>query len=176
MNNKHLEDLYRATEEDMQFALGLLELPGLQPRPYIHFHYRHWTREMLEVVRESFTDGLILESGKRKQGQHDLFLSTCERIVLQAKENGHTSVLRAPAWDACLADVDGAAVERFEANRAHCGSFVLLVQTLAWEFLTTVHDLRGTAVTGPIQRRVMPVPMPGAGPSGPVRQKWEGER
>ena len=175
MNNKHLEDLYQGTEEDMQFALGLLELPGLQPRPYIHIHYRNWTRQMLEVVRASFTNGLILESGKRKQGQYDLFLGTCDRIALQATENGPTSVLRAPTWDAQLADVDGAAVERFKANRARCGSFVLLVQTPEWEFLTTVHDPRGTAVTGPIQRRIMPVPMPSAGPSGPVRQKWEGE-
>ena len=172
MNNKHLEDLYQATEEDMLFALGLLALPGLQPGPYIHIHYRNWTREMLEVVRESFTNGLILES-KGKQGKYDLFLQTCERIALQAKENGHTSVLRAPAWDAQLADVDGAAVERFEANRARCGNSVLLVQTPDSEFLTTVFAPRSTAGTGRIERRIMPVPS--ACSSGPVSQKWEGK-
>ncbi len=175
MSNKHLEDLYRATEEDMQFALGLLKLPGLQPGPYIHIHYRNWTRGMLEVVRESFTEGLILECRKQKPGKYDLLLCTCERIALQAKQNGHTSVLRAPAWDAHLADVDGAAVERFEANRARCGSFVLLVQTPEREFLATVYDPRGTTVTGRIRHRIMPVPMAGAGPSGRVRQNREGE-
>ena len=175
MRNKHLEDLYRATEEDMEFAIGLLALPNLEPAPYIHIHYRNWTRGMLEVVRESFTDGLILVNGKRKRGKCDLVLRTHERIALQAKENGHTSVLRAPAWDAHLAGVDEAAVDRFEASRAPYGSFVVLVQTPEWEFLTTVCDPRGTTVPGRIQRRIIPMPMPSTCPSGTVCQNSEGK-
>ena len=173
MSNEHLEDLYRATVEDMQFAIGLLVLPDGGTAPYIHIHCRNWTRGMLEVVRESFTDSLILVNGKRNHGKHDLVLGTCEQIALQARESGHTFVLRAPAWDARLAVVDETAVDQFEAKRARCGSFVVLVQTPEWEFLTTVYDPRGTTVTGRIQRRIMP--MPSTCPSGTVCQNSEGK-
>jgi hypothetical protein len=173
MSTKHLEDLYRATEEDMQFAIGLLVLPDIGTVPYIHVHYSNWTRGMLEVVRESFKDGLILGGEGRKRGAYDLVICTREQIALQAKENGHTSVLRAPAWDAHLADVDPPAVEQFEANRARCGGFLLLVQTPEWEFLTTVYDPNGTTVIGCVQRRVMPMPTTGASSSGTVSQKSE---
>ena len=156
-------------------AIGLLALPNLEPAPYIHFHYRNWTRGMLEFVRESFTDGLILGSARRKRDKCDLVLRTREQIALQVKENGHTSVLRAPAWDAHLAEVDEAVVDKFEANRARYGSFVLLVQTTEWEFITTVYDPRGTTVTDRIQRRIMPMPMASTSPSGPAWQKWEDE-
>ena len=159
----------------MQFAVGLLVLPDLQPEPYLHIHCRNWTREMLEVVRESFTDGLILINGRRKRGKCDLVLRTREQITLQAKENGHTSVLRASSWDAHLAGVDEAVVEQFVANHARCGSFVLLIQTPEWEFRTTVYDPKGTTVTGRVQRRIMPMPMPGTRPSGTVGQNAEGK-
>ena len=52
MNNHDLENLYRSTEEDMQFAIGLVALPGREPAPIIQIRYRDWTREKLKVVCE----------------------------------------------------------------------------------------------------------------------------
>ena len=42
--------------------------------------------------------------------------STRQKITLQAEQDGHTSLLRAPAWDAHLPSIDAPVVERFEAN------------------------------------------------------------
>ena len=151
MNNHNLEGLYRSTEEDMQFAIGLIRLPGAPPAPILQIRYRDWTREKLEVIRESFTDGLILVNGKRKDGKYDLFIGTREQVALQAEENGHTSVLRGPAWDAHLPNIDVSVVREFEANRTRYGGFLLLVQTAEWEFLTVVDDADDRTIVGAVE-------------------------
>ena len=158
MNSQDLGELYEATGEHLLFAIGALLVPGHEPAPYVHILYRDWSREKLEVVRQSFHQGLILASGKRPQGGHDLYISTRETISLQAEDGGHTSVLRAPAWDAHLPQVDEEAVQVFEANRRRTGGFVLLLQTPEWEFLTAVDDAQGGTTVGPIERRSLPMP------------------
>jgi len=55
-------------------------------------------------------------------------------------------VLRATAWDARLEQVDAQVVQEFEVRRRHYGGFLLLMQTLQWEFLTTVDDEDRAAV------------------------------
>ena len=126
--------------------------------PAIHVFYQDWSREKLEVVRESFKSGLILVSAERKPGLHHLYIGTRESIALQQTEGEHTSVLKAPAWDAHLADVEEQAFRQFEINRKRHGGFLLLVQTPEWEFLTAVEDPEDRTVVGPIQERSSPMP------------------
>jgi hypothetical protein len=159
MNNEDLEKLYEATGEDLLFAIGVMLVPGQQAAPYIHIYFAGWSREQLEVVRESFRDGLILASGRRPTGLRDLYLGTREKIALQASDGQDTSVLRAPAWDAHLSEVAEGAVDRFEANRQRSGGFLLLVQTLEWEFLTAVDDASTATTIGPIEKRSRPMPI-----------------
>ena len=158
MNSQDLDKLYQATGEDLLFAIGALLVPGQEPAPHIHIFYRDWSREKLEVVRESFGEGLILVSGQRPRGGYDLYIGTRETIALQAEDGGHTSVLRAPAWDAHLAEVNDAASQLFEANRKRSGGFLLLLQTPQWEFLTAVDDDQGGTTIGPVEKRSAPMP------------------
>ena len=76
MNNYDLENLYRSTEEDMQFAIGPVALPGREPAPIVQIRYRDWTRKKLEVIRESFTDGVVLVSTECATGALDLYIPT----------------------------------------------------------------------------------------------------
>ncbi|MCK4516679.1 MAG: hypothetical protein KAU31_15570, partial [Spirochaetaceae bacterium] len=80
------------------------------------------------------------------EGTRDLHVGTRERIGIQAKQDGHTSVLRAPAWDAHLEGVDEQVVRQFETDRRRIGGFLLLVQTPEWEFLTAADDSTHTAI------------------------------
>ena len=157
MDNNDLDRLYEATVEDMLFAIGIL-LTESGPAPYIHIFYRDWTREQLEVVRQSFKSGLTLVMGERKHGTRDLYLASREKVALQAEDNGHTSVLRAPSWDARLADIDEAVVCAFETNRRRHGGFLLLVQTPEWEFLSSVSNVDGRTSVGAVLTQSLPVP------------------
>ena len=163
MNHRILKNLYEATEEALQYGVGLLALPDQEPAPFIHVHYRDWSREKLEIVRESFRGGLVLTFSCQAEGTRDLHVSTRERIGIQAKQDGHTSVLRAPAWNARLAGIDEQVVRRFEADRRRIGGFLLLMQTPEWEFLAAVDEAGNRSAVGPIGRRSMPMP-----PTAPV--------
>jgi hypothetical protein len=90
-STNRLEDLYNATEENFRFGIGVVALPGQPAVPIIQVYYRDWTREQLEVVRESFADGLILVSGERTTGKVDLYIATRQKIMLQLGGDGHTS-------------------------------------------------------------------------------------
>ena len=159
MNHRILEDLYHATEEDLLYGIGLLALPDREPAPYIHIHYPDWTRRKLEVVRESFKVGLILTSMTRADGRRDLHLGTRQTISVQAEQDGHTSMLRAPAWDARLSQIDASVVGQFETDRQRYGGFLLLVQTPEWEFVTVVADTTGGDTHRPIVPRSFPPPL-----------------
>ena len=124
----------------MTYGIGAIDLGTGSPAPIISIYYRGWSREQLEVVRETFKSGIILSSAERKPGVHHVYLGTRETISMQQTEGEHTSVLRGPAWDAHLVDVDGSAFRVFQANRRRRGGFLLLVQTGEWEFLTAVVD------------------------------------
>ncbi len=158
MNHRILEDLYDATEEDLVYGIGLLALPDREPAPYIHIHYRDWSRRKLEVVRESFRGGLVSTVTEPVNGFCDVHLSTRERIGIQAERDGHTSVLRAPAWDAHLTRIDEHVARRFDADSRRYGGFLLLVQTPEWEFLAAVANARGETTLGTVQPRSMSVP------------------
>ena len=148
MNNDDLHSIYESTEEDLRYGIGMLALPNQRPVPVIQICYKDWSHEKLEVVRESFRDGLILVSGRRPDATRDFYVGTRERIAIQSEESGHTSVLRAPAWDAHLEYVDEAAALRFEAERKRYGGFLLLIQTPELEFLTAVDDVRDRTHVG----------------------------
>lgn len=158
MNHIDLDKLYEATSEDLLFTIGVM-LTKNAPTPYIQIFYRDWTRQQLELVRASFKGGLALAFGKPKQGKCDLYLATREEIAIQADEDGHTAVLRAPAWDARLANADHIVVESFEANRRQHGCFLLLVQTPDWEFVTGIGDREVGITIGVVERRSLPVPI-----------------
>ena len=158
MNHRILEDLYHATEEDLLYGIGLLALPNKEPAPCIHIHYRGWSREKLEIVRESFRAGLILTSMTRADGASDVRISTRERIGIQTQQDGHTSMLQAPAWDARLAEINERVTRQFEAGSRRYGGFLLLMQTPKWEFLAAVSEACGETTLGPILPRSLPVP------------------
>jgi hypothetical protein len=156
MMNNDLTKLYESTEKALIYGVGLIQLTDAKPTPFIHIHYRDWSREKLKVVRESFKSGLILVSAERKPGQHYVYIGTKETIAIQQREGEHTSILRAPAWDAQLAAVEDRAFRLFEANRKRYGGFLLLVQTPEWEFLTAVEDADDRVIVGEFLMPSMP--------------------
>jgi hypothetical protein len=154
--NNDLRQLYESTEEDLLYGIGLIQLMEAEPTPFIHIHYRDWSREKLEIVRESFKGGLILVSAERKPGRHYVYIGTKETIAIQHRKGEHTSILRAPAWDAHLKDVEERAFRLFEANRQRHRGFLLLAQTPNREFLTAVDDADDRITVGAILPRSMP--------------------
>ena len=92
-----LRDLYDAAAEDVVFGLGLMPVSDGQSAPYLHLFYRDWSREMLEIVRESFGSGLVLTHSERTPGRIDVFIATREQVAVQGFRGGETSILRATA-------------------------------------------------------------------------------
>jgi len=158
MNMIDLKQIYDATEEDLRFGVGLLDVPGRGQVPFIQIHQPGWSREMLEIVRESFQDGLMLTETTNASGTVDLYLATRQRIVIQAENRGRTGVLRAPAWDARLSNIDPVIALQFQTDRARHGGFLLLVQTVEWEFVVAVHREGTRCDIGPISPRTLPIP------------------
>jgi hypothetical protein len=78
------------------------------------------------------------------------------RALTNRRRGEHASVLRAPAWDAHLKDVDGTAFRVFEANRQHRGGFLLRVQAGGREFMTVVDDAEERVIVGSIVPRSAP--------------------
>jgi len=121
MTHHRLDELYSATEEELQFGVGLLAVPSQAPAPFIQVYYRHWSRQKLELVRDSFRGGLVLTISPRSGDTRDLHLCTRDGITIQATDGEHTSMLRAPTWDSHLEAIDEHVIQRFEANRQRCG-------------------------------------------------------
>jgi hypothetical protein len=113
---------------------------------------------MLEVIRESFREGLRLTDIKNASRTVGLCLATRQQVAIQADEGSHTSLLRGPAWDAQLSNIDPAIVRRFQADRARLGGFVLLVQTPEWEFLNALEGPGCCSTVGPVMPRSLPMP------------------
>lgn len=153
-----LRRLYDASEEDMAYGIGVIDLGTVPPAPIISIHYRDWTREQLELVRESFKSGIVLTCTAKSPGVHHVHLATEETISFQQAEGGHTTLLRAPAWDADLGVVEEAAFQVFEASRQAQGGFLVLLQTAEWEFLAAFDDRCDGVEVGPIQPRTLPMP------------------
>lgn len=153
-----LEQLYQATEEDLAYGIGTIAAPGNRAVPFIQVCYRQWTREKLELVRSTFKAGVAVTISRPTGGTCDIHVSTRTRITVQAEQAGHTSVLRAPAWDARLAGMHEAVVRRFEAGRVKSGGFLLALITAAWQYVTAVDDIRDRTIVGPILSRSFPLP------------------
>lgn len=156
--NRTLRQLYDASEEDMTYGIGVMDLGTGIPSPIVCIHYKEWSREQLELVRESFHDGIVLTTAEKLPGVHHVHLATRETMSFQHVEGGQTAVLRAPAWDADLGEVDEVAFQIFEANRQVRGGFLVLLQSAEWEFLVAVDDRFDGIEVGPIQPRSLPTP------------------
>jgi hypothetical protein len=148
-----LRTLYDTSAEHMTYGIGTMDLGVGPPAPIIMIQHGDWSREKLKMIRESFKGGIILTCSEHKPGVHHIHLATREVLTFEHAESEHTSVLRAPAWDAHLADVDHAAFRVFEAHCRQRGGFLLLVQAHTWEFLTVVDDGRGTVSVGVLLAR-----------------------
>lgn len=153
-----LRQLYDASEEDMTYGIGAIDMGTGPPAPLISIRYRGWLRQKLEIVRDSIKSGVILSSARRESGTYHAYLGTREMITVQQAEGEHTAVLRAPAWDAHLRDVDGAAFEIFDANRRRRGGFLLLVQAGEREFITAVDEANDRAIVGAIIQQTQAPP------------------
>ncbi len=146
-----LKDVYRSTAEDLLFKIGSMQVANIPPAPLIEIRYADWNREKLEIVRDSLRKGLTLTEKPDASGRADFYLATVETITLQAKQAGHTSILRAPAWDARLVGIETSVVRIFNAQRKHHGGFLLLIEAPSCEFMTVVDDVRQQAIVGDIR-------------------------
>jgi len=157
MNNP-LNKLYEATGEDLRYGIGTLNVPGRSPVPYVHIHYADWSRDKLEVVRETFAGGLTTSIHRHPDGDLHVHLATRQRVAIECHESGRVDILRAPAWDACLGHLAASAFVVFDDERRRSGGFLLLVQTPEWEFLSAITEPGMKCVAGPIQPRSFPLP------------------
>lgn len=153
-----LEQLYRATEEDLLYGIGVVAAPGCRAVPFIQCCYRQWTQEKLELVREAFQAGLFVTVGRPTGGTCDVYINTRALVTVEARQAGDTSVLRAPAWDAHLVGVDERVIRGFRVGRLKHGGFVLILQAAEWEFITTVDDGHDRTAVGPVTARSHPLP------------------
>jgi hypothetical protein len=150
-----LHRLYDASAEDMRYGIGTVDLGTCPPAPIIMIQYGNWSREKLEVIRDSFRSGITLSSSERKSGVHHIHLATREVLTFEHAEGEHTSVLRAPAWDAHLASVEGSAFRVFDECRRQRGGFLLVTQAGGWEFMTAVDGMRDRAIVGTMLPRAI---------------------
>ena len=107
-------------------------------------------------MRQSFHEGIVLSKKANGVDGFEVHLATRQKIVVRSDHHGHTSVLRAPAWNAHLGCVDPEVVQRFEDGRRKCGGFLLLMQAGEWEFTTLVNDGDRPPMVGPIVPRSDP--------------------
>jgi hypothetical protein len=145
-----LQELYDTTEERLLYGVGVLAMPNGPPAPFVRLHYRDWPREKLELVRGSLRAGLVLTRSRSRDDTRDLHITTRERITVEVRQDGHTSVLRAPAWTACLAQIDEDVLDRFETGRRRFGGFLLSIRTPRLEFVAAVDDARNRVRVGPL--------------------------
>ncbi len=107
------------------------------------------------MVRDTLRGGVTLTCTQRTSGRCDLCLAARDQVRLTCAAGGETSVLRGPAWNAQLDDVEGEVYRWFEAQRARHGGFVLLIQTPDWEFMVGVEwGLRNPLIGDTQPRRV----------------------
>ena len=158
MHPRILDNLYNATEEDLLYGIGQLGVPDGPASPLIHIHYRHWSRRKLDIVRASLRDGITLTIEQSIAGSHALHIATHECISVQVRTGDHTSVLRAPAWDAHLTDIEEEVVRQFIADQRACDGHVLLLQTPVWDLLCGFDTSGNVIRIGDVTPRTAPIP------------------
>ena len=96
--------------------------------------------------------------GPRAVSACHVHVSTQERVAVHVEQGEHTSVLRAPAWDAHLTGIDEQVVHWFEIDRRRFGGFLLLMQTPEGEFRASTSNAGGRVRAAAVQPRSFPVP------------------
>ena len=143
MTHDVLNRLYDATEDDFTFMIGVLETDTV---PVICLTYPNWTREQLELVRESFASGIQLTLAHERR---EVYVCTKERVQLEVRDTADRSVLQGPAWDARLENVEPEVARRLEA----AGRLILVLQGRRWRFMTEVTTL-GCVKPHPVRSRL----------------------
>ena len=105
----------------------------------------------MEVVRESFVDGLTVDHKLVDSDTVDVYVATRQKITVQSTAKGHTHVMHAPAWDARLAAVDRQSFTVFNVRRRTGGGFLLVVTAGCRQFTTYVDDRHDQTMVGPIE-------------------------
>ncbi len=146
-----LEALYRATETDLRYALGVLVLPELGAVPVLQISYATWTREMLIAIQAPLARGLELVSSVAPDGTSALHLSTREQVALRVTRAGQTFVWQAPAWEAHLTGVAAGSLAQFEAECRRRGLYWLVLRTPAWACFVQVQHPAGTTDVGALE-------------------------
>ena len=145
-----LHSTYESTAEDLRYGIGLLVESDRRSIPIVAVQYENWPPAKLEVVRESFIDGLTVEHKVVDSDTVNVYVATHQKITVQSTVGGHTHVMHAPAWDARLATVDRPSFTRFDVRRRHGGGFLLVVQAGDRQFTTYVDDRHDRTIVGPI--------------------------
>jgi hypothetical protein len=149
--------MYEATTADLLFGMGGLMLDDGMRAPIIQVHYSSWTRDMLDLVRDTFAGGIEIRAEQQSAGRADVVLARRQLITIGARTAETTDALRAPAWDARLRSIDLAVIGAFEFERHASGGFLRIVRSHEWEFLASVM-LHGSCQIMPIQARSFPMP------------------
>ncbi len=146
-----LEALYRATETDLRYALGVFALRELGAVPLLQISYATWTREMRTAIQAPLARGLELVSSVASDGTSELHLSTQTQVVLRATRAGQTFVWQAPAWEAHLTGVAAGCLAQFEAECRRRGLYWLVLRTPAWVCFVQVQHPAGTTQVGVLE-------------------------
>jgi len=145
-----LHSAYESTAEDLRYGIGLMVDADRRTTPIIAVRYENWPPGKLEVVRESFVDGLTVEHKIVDSETVDVYVATRRKISVQSTGGGHTHVMHAPAWDARLAAVDRRSFTVFDDRRRHGGGFLFVVTTGCRQFMSYVDDRNNHTMVGPI--------------------------
>jgi len=146
-----LHSAYESTAEDLRYGIGLMADADRRSMPMIAVRYENWPPGKLEVVRESFVDGLTVEHKIVDSATVDVYVATRQKISVQSTGGGHTHVMHAPAWDARLAAVDRRSFTVFDDRRRHGRGFLLVVTAGCRQFMSYVDDQNDRADVGPIE-------------------------
>ena len=150
-----LNKLRESSQDDLIFGIGLLE----DNIPYIHLFCENWSREVLTLVRSLILlEGLRMQVKRLPDHHFSLYMATCVKVRVEAKTDGHTSILQCPAWDATLEPIEPDAFFMFEAGRIKLGTYSLLFQAPEWEFLCTRDRKSPLMEAEDVSQRTRPLP------------------
>jgi len=150
--------LYHATEEALRFAIGALTLESGVSAPLIQIAYSDWPLWKLSTVRDALAGGVTLQSTDMRTGCR-IHIASRERMSISIRDDPHTSVLSAPAWDAQLEDVASSVWRRFEADRQGFGAFVLVLQSAGNQFVSAFARNGSAIRIDPIGSRMLVSPV-----------------
>jgi hypothetical protein len=154
---------YAATEQNLRFAIGVLDTSDHGPVPVVQIYQPDWDRELLAAVRDSLATGLDLVFTPMSDGTTTLQLSARAQVELRRQHDGQTFVLQAPAWDATLTGVAPDIADRCAAECRRVGCYCLVLRTPAWACCTHVAYPSGRTTLGDIVPAQAPITEFGVG-------------